>query len=64
MSTSRRERCTATGSANLLVRYRNQGRAEGDRPVTFPRRVARLLLTHPEQLWTKDTDLLGLLAAA
>ncbi len=32
--------------------------------MTFPRRVARLLLTHPEQLWTKDTDLLGLLAAA
>ena len=26
-----------TGSANLLVRYLNQGRAEGDRPVTTPR---------------------------
>lgn len=25
-----------TGSANLLVRYLNQGRAEGDRPVTPP----------------------------
>jgi transposase len=53
-----------TGSANLLVRYLNQGRAEGDRPVTTPRRVTRLLLTRPERLWTKDTDLLGILTAA
>jgi transposase len=53
-----------TGSANLLVRYLNQGRAEGTRPVTTPRRLARLLLTHPEHLRTKDTDLLGLLTAA
>jgi transposase len=52
------------GSANLLVRYLNQGRAEGGRPVTTPRRLARLLLTHPEHLWTKDTALLGLLTAA
>ncbi|MFD7611648.1 ISL3 family transposase [Streptomyces sp. NPDC059828] len=29
-----------------------------------PRRFARLLLTHPERLWTKYTDLLGLLTAA
>nr|WP_107081879.1 ISL3 family transposase [Streptomyces sp. SBT349] len=53
-----------TGSANLLVRYLNQGRAEGDHPVTTPRRLARLLLTHPEHLRTKDTDLLGLLTVA
>jgi transposase len=53
-----------TGSANLLVRYLNQGRAEGDRPVTTPRHLARLLLTHPERLRTKDTDLLALLTAA
>ncbi|MER6441733.1 ISL3 family transposase [Streptomyces sp. NPDC001185] len=53
-----------TGSANLLVRYLNQGRAEGDRPVTTTRHVARLLLTHPEHLWTKDTARLGLLTAA
>ncbi|CAG6391803.1 hypothetical protein SCOCK_140001 [Actinacidiphila cocklensis] len=53
-----------TGSANLLVRYLNQGRAEGDRPVTTPRHLARLLLTHPEHLRTKDTALLGLLTAA
>jgi hypothetical protein len=48
-----------TGSANLLVRYLNQGRAEGDRPVTTPRRLARLLLTHPDRLRTKDTELLA-----
>ncbi|WP_456112200.1 ISL3 family transposase [Streptomyces specialis] len=53
-----------TGSANLLVRYLNQGRAEGDRPVTTPRRLARHLLTRPEHLWTKDTALLGLLTTA
>lgn len=53
-----------TGSANLLVRYLNQGRAEGDRPVTTPRRLARLLLTHPDRLRTKDIDLLSLLTAA
>jgi transposase len=32
--------------------------------VTTPRRLARLLLTHPEHLRTKDTDLLRLLTAA
>jgi transposase len=53
-----------TGSANLLVRYLNQGRADGDRPVTTPRHLARLLLTRPDRLRTKDTDLLGLLTAA
>jgi transposase len=53
-----------TGSANLLVRYLNQGRAEGDRPVITPRRLTRLLLTHPDHLRTKDTELLGLLTAA
>jgi transposase len=53
-----------TGGLNLLYRYLTQGRAEGDRPVTTPQRATRLLLTHPEHLWTKDTDLLGLLTAA
>ncbi|PZX36038.1 RHS repeat-associated protein [Streptomyces sp. DvalAA-21] len=37
-----------TGSANLLVRYLTQGRAEGNRPVTTPQRFARLLLTHQD----------------
>nr|WP_241562747.1 transposase [Streptomyces hoynatensis] len=32
--------------------------------MTTPRRLARLLLTHPEHLRTKDADLLGLLTAA
>lgn len=53
-----------TGSANLLVRYLNQGRAEGNRPVTTPRHLARLLLTRPDHLRTKDTTLLGLFTAA
>ena len=33
------------GSSNLLVRYINQGRAEGDRPHLSPRQAARILLT-------------------
>ncbi|MFC9931891.1 ISL3 family transposase [Streptomyces sp. NPDC127190] len=53
-----------TGSANLLVRYRNQGRAEGDRPVTTPRHASRLLLTDPENLRPKETTLLEKIAAA
>lgn len=53
-----------TGSANLLVRYLNQGRAEGDRPVTTPRHVGRLLLTDPENLRPKEAVLLEKIAAA
>lgn len=53
-----------TGSANLLVRYLNQGRAEGDRPVTTPRHASRLLLTDPENLCPKETTLLEKIAAA
>ncbi|MEE1743811.1 ISL3 family transposase, partial [Streptomyces sp. JV184] len=53
-----------TGSHNLLVRYLTQGRAEGNRPVTTPRHATRLLLTHPEHLWTKDTALLSTLTTA
>jgi transposase len=53
-----------TGSANLLVRYLNQGRAEGDRPVTTPRHAGRLLLTDPENLRPKETTLLEKTAAA
>lgn len=53
-----------TGSANLLVRYLNQGRAEGDRPVTTSRHATRLLLTNPENLRAKDTTLLEKIAAA
>jgi transposase len=53
-----------TGSLNLLYRYITQGRAEGDRPVITPRRLARLLLTHPDNLRDKDTALLRELTAA
>ncbi len=53
-----------TGSLNLLYRYITQGRAEGDRPVITPRRLTRLLLTRPENLWETDTRLLQELTAA
>ncbi len=53
-----------TGSFNLLCRYITQGRAEGDRPVTTPRWLARLLLTHPDHLRDKDTSLLAKLTTA
>ncbi|MFD0286453.1 ISL3 family transposase [Streptomyces lutosisoli] len=52
------------GSANLLVRYLNQGRAEGDRAVTTPRHAGRLLLTDPENLRPKETALLEKITAA
>ncbi|GAB3278760.1 ISL3 family transposase [Actinocorallia lasiicapitis] len=52
-----------TGSLNLLYRYLNQGRAEGDRPVTTPRHLARLLLTRPDHLRDKDAALLNDLTA-
>lgn len=49
-----------SGSANLLVRYLNQGRAEGDRPVT----TSRLLLANPENLRPRETALLEEVVAA
>ncbi len=52
------------GSLNLLYRYITQGRAEGDRPITTPRRFARLLLTHPDRLRDTDAEVLGDLTAA
>ncbi|MGW6413368.1 ISL3 family transposase [Streptomyces vinaceus] len=52
------------GSANLLIRYLNQGRAEGDRPVTTARHVGRLVLTHPENLRPKETTLLQKISAS
>jgi transposase len=53
-----------TGSANPLVRYPDQGRAEGDRPVTTSRHAGRLLLTKPDNLRPKDTNLLEKITAA
>jgi transposase len=53
-----------TGSLNGLHKYLNQGRADGDRPVTTPRRAAQLLLTDPENLRPKQTALLEKITAA
>jgi transposase len=52
------------GSSNLLVRYINQGRAEGDRPHLSPRRAARILLTRPNRLTAGQHERLAELTAA
>ena len=39
-----------TGSANLLVRYLNQGRADADRAAPPPRRLVFWLMTPPDRL--------------
>ena len=44
------------GSSNLLVRYIDQGRLEGDRPHLSPRPAARLLLTRPDRLTGGQRD--------
>jgi len=45
------------GSLNLLYRYITQGRVEGDRPPISPRRLSRLILTHPDRLTNKQRQL-------
>jgi hypothetical protein len=52
------------GSSNLLVRYINQGRAEGDRPHLSPRRAARILLTRPDRLTAGQHETLAGLTGA
>jgi transposase len=52
------------GSCNLLVRYINQGRLEGDRPHLSPRRAARILLTRPDRLTAGQHETLAGLTAA
>jgi transposase len=52
------------GSSNLLVRYINQGRLEGDRPHLSPRRAARILLTRPDNLTGGQAETLAGLTAA
>jgi transposase len=52
------------GSSNLLVRYINQGRAEGDRPHLSPRQAARTLLTRPDGLTAGQTKTLAGIEAA
>lgn len=53
-----------TGSANLLVRYINSGRVEADHATLSPRRVTRLLNTHPERLDDAQRTLISQLAGA
>ena len=52
------------GSSNLLVRYINQGRLDGDRPHLSPRRVTRLLLTRPDRLMAGQAETLARIEAA
>jgi transposase len=52
------------GSSNLLVRYINQGRAEGGRPHLSPRRAARILLIGPDRLTAGQHETLAGLTAA
>jgi len=52
-----------TGSHNLLVRYINQGRLEGDKPAISPRALTRLLLTRPDALTDAQRNRLGELTA-
>jgi transposase len=52
------------GSSNLLVRYINQGRLDGDRPHLSPRRAARILLTRPDRLTGGQQETLARIKAA
>ena len=53
-----------TGSPNLLVRYINQGRLDGNQPAISPRALTRLLLTRPDALTDAQRDQLDQLTAA
>ncbi|WP_410540483.1 ISL3 family transposase [Streptomyces sp. KL2] len=53
-----------TGCLNLLHKYINQGRADADRSHISPRRLARMLLTRPDNLKTEQHELLARLTAA
>ncbi|OIK23091.1 ISL3 family transposase [Streptomyces malaysiense] len=53
-----------TGCLNLLHKYINQGRADADRSHISPRRLARMILTRPDNLKTEHRDLLAQLTAA
>jgi transposase len=52
------------GSANLLHRYLNQGRADEDQAHLSPRRAARLLLTRPDHLTDRQSERCDRLAAS
>ncbi|MEW1660773.1 ISL3 family transposase [Streptomyces sp. NPDC093707] len=53
-----------TGCLNLLHKYINQGRADADRSHISPRRLARMLLTRPDNLKVEQHELLAKLTAA
>ncbi|WP_424889055.1 hypothetical protein [Streptomyces sp. XH2] len=53
-----------TGSANLLVRYINQGRIEADHATLSPRKVTGLLLSDPDHQSDEQRVLRDQLAAA
>ncbi|MEU3464789.1 transposase [Streptomyces sp. NPDC006733] len=53
-----------TGSANLLVRYINQGRVEADHAALSSRKVTGLLTSHPDNLDDKQRALRDQLAGA
>jgi Transposase len=53
-----------TGCLNLLYKYINQGRADADRSHISPRRLARMLLTRPDNLKAEQHELLAKLTAA
>ncbi|WP_326790606.1 transposase [Streptomyces sp. NBC_00151] len=52
------------GSANLLVRYINQGRVESDHAALSPRKVTGLLIRHPDRLDNKQSIQRDQLASA
>jgi transposase len=52
------------GCLNLLHKYINQGRADADRSHISPRRLARMLLTRPDNLKAEQHELLAKLTAA
>jgi transposase len=54
----------STGCLNLLHKYINQGRADADRSHVSPRRLARMLLTMPDNLKAEHQHLLDRLIAA
>ncbi|MGW7361298.1 ISL3 family transposase [Streptomyces sp. NPDC054802] len=53
-----------TGCLNLLHKYINQGRADADRSHISPRRLARMVLTRPDNLKAEQHELLAKLTAA
>ncbi|MCX5205903.1 hypothetical protein OG897_31300 [Streptomyces sp. NBC_00237] len=53
-----------TGSANLLVRYINQGRVEADHAALSPRKVTGLLTRNPDRLDDRQSTLRDQLASA